>query len=953
MKSTPYPGWALSRLSSQVLLVSLFACGGDGGGTDLPIPATQLALLTPPPSQAQSGVAFTPQPVVQLQDAQGTAVAQANVPVTVSVEDGGGTLVGATTVNTASSGRASFTGLAVGGSLGPRTLTFASPGLTPVSSAVIDLSAGVAAVIAPRDGDQQTAPAGSAVTVPPAVTVTDAYNNPVADVPVTFQVTAGDGSAEPATAVSTNQSGIAAVTSWTLGPTAGPNTLTAVSTGLSGSPVSFTATGSPVSATIRGTITLSDRLLARRATAGSRSGAPAAVYSRGRDAPRFTPDELIVTLRAESIGAPRAGVSPSAWRSAAPGLAGRIRTHMAPRLTARRATITGVSPAILAARIRVDRPEDMAQLAAALRTDPSVATVERNGILEPHSYEARLPTRLPNDPLYARQAWSYGLIDLPEAWSITTGSASVLVAVVDDGIRFDHPAIAANLTSDGYDFVTDASVQLCSGGTTSQSGDGDDYDPDPTIHADYDYDPFLECAFELQSSGGHGLHMAGTIGASGNDGVGISGINWRIQIRPVRVLGAIGGAVFDVAQGIQYAAGLPVDDGQGGIIQATTGAKIINMSFGGPDDYEAVRNAVVAATNAGSLLISSAGNQASPFLQYPAAYPEAVAVSGVGPDGLLASYSNFGPGVDIAAPGGDGQDGDETFGITSTTWDFTSRRPDYTSEAGTSIAASHVSGVAALLLAQNPGLSRSDLVQLLTNHAVDAGRPGRDDEYGAGILNARNSLTRSLDPPRRLRARLYNAVTGAAVSTIAVGNDGSYSFPVTDGSYRVFAGQDESDDQQIGLPGRRWGAFGGTAAPTIINVEGPGTEQASFSVGFPGETEPNGSRQNAHVLPVGGYLVGTMSPTDVDMYRVLVDVAGEYTFETSAVDGACGFAREEDTVMRLLDAQGSLLTSNDDIDAAGLNLCSKITRSLAPGTYHLGVEGERGGTYRVQARSSP
>jgi hypothetical protein len=199
---------------------------------------------------------------------------------------------------------------------------------------------------------------------------------------------------------------------------------------------------------------------------------------------------------------------------------------------------------------------------------------------------------------------------------------------------------------------------------------------------------------------------------------------------------------------------------------------------------------------------------------------------------------------------------------------------------------------------------------------------------------------------------LYDASTGSALQTVPVDADGSYSFTgVTNGVYNVFAGQDENGDQLIGLPGRRWGAFGGTGTASSITVSSPRTHNASFAIGLPSEAEPNGTLADADLLPVGGYFVGTMDPTDVDTYRVLISQAGQYTFETSPVDGACGFALEEDTLLGLSNANGVLITSNDDINPDGFNFCARVTATLVPGTYYVGVQGHFGGVYRVQARS--
>jgi subtilisin family serine protease len=908
-------------------------------------------------------------------------VPQSGVPVTASIATGGGSLTGTATVNTASTGRATFTQLAVSGLAGPRTLIFTSPNLVPVTSGTIDLSSGAAATIAVNGGDAQSAGTGSAVAVAPSVRVTDADNNPVSGVPVTFQVTAGGGSVDPTTPINTDINGIATVTSWTLGGSPGTNSLSASASGLAGLPLVFGAMGIAGS-TITGTITATSSLMARtkspsttatsaipllprtklsrslRGTLHEPSTRSVLRQQRVNRAPEYTPNELIVTFRARSIGAPPLGSAALALRSTAATAAADIRAHLVPHLAAERLTVRGVSPAILTARIRVPEGADLRRVAAALLRDPAVASVDRNRIvrldraLSPSG--AGFPVRTSNDPLYSFQAWHYGMIDAPEAWSITTGSTSVLVAVVDDGIRFDHPAIAANLTSDGYDFVSDdiSPIPICGGGSITSAGDGDGYDPDPTIPAGYAFDPDLECLVGPLESGNHGLHVAGTIGAVGDDGLGVTGINWSVHIRPVRVLGVGGsGTTYDVAQGVLYAAGLPADNGAGGVVQAATGARIINMSLGGPGDSPDLESAVTAASNAGVLIIASAGNAGTNDPQFPAAYPEVISVSAVGPDRQLASYSSFGSTIDIAAPGGDVGDGDVSFGIMSTVWNFVTSSPSYDVFQGTSMAAPHVTGVAALLLAGSPGLSASQLRSRLLDFAVDAGAAGPDSRYGAGIVNARNSLAQNLAPTRQLRARLYDALTGSTLQTVPV-SGGSYSFTgVIDGVYHVFAGQDESGDQLIGLPGRRWGAFGGTASPSSIHVTSAGTYHASFSISVPSEAEPNGTVANADVLPVGGYFQGEMDPVDVDMYRVLIPQAGQYTFETSPVDGACGFALEEDTLLGLYDANGALMTSNDDIDPNALNYCSAVTATLAPGTYHVGVQGFIGGRYRVQARS--
>jgi subtilisin family serine protease len=956
------------------VLVGATGCGGDGGPTSPPAPSA-IAVVS---GNSQAGTVGQPlaQPlVVRVTTATGPPATGATVSFATTSASGS---LSATSAHTDAQGQASVTW-----TLGPRaganvdTATATASGLagSPIVF-VASATAGVPSQITSAGGNNQTGPAATTLSTPLSVKVSDSHGNPVAGVNVGWAILTGGGSVSVARSPS-GANGLG-TTQLTLGREPGPQTVSASAAGLTGSPVTFTATATP-NGTISGTITRTLGLLAapraialssaRTAVAGPAlvppprttvRVAPGLATSSPRavsrpSPPAYTPNDLIVTFRHTALGAPVVGSAALAAPTTARVLGAAMHSHLASTLPAG-VDVAGISPTILSAKIHVADATQRDAVAAALQRDPAIAAVGRNGLIRLDAAGRAAPaaaTTTPNDALYPLQSWHYGLIGLPRAWSLTTGSTSVLVAVVDQGIRFDHPWIAANLTSDGYDFVSDAPLSLCGGGTISSDGDGDGgYDPDPTQPANYLFDPILNCATS-EAIGGHGLHVAGTIGAVGNDAVGVTGVNWTVRIRPVRVMDVAGnGTSYDIAQGILYAAGLPADNGAGGTVTANTGAKVINLSLGGAGDT-ILHSAVIAASKAGVLIVAAAGNNASSTPFYPAAYPEVLAVSAVGPGATLASYSNFGSYIAIAAPGGDFAVGDASDAIFSTLWNFGTASPTYGADQGTSMAAPHVTGVAALLLAQNPSLTAGQLRSRLTGYAVNIGPAS---SFGAGLVNAYNSLTQTFGPPTQLYARLYNATTGAIVQTVPAQGGGAYAFTgLSDGQYDVYAGTDESGDQQLGIPGRLWGAYGGSAVPTSVTVAGAAAYPASFSIGLPSELEPNATIGTANALAVGGSIYGSISnpSTDLDAYRVKIPQAGSYTFETSGWIGACGFALEENTVMTLYDSTGIVLTSNDDIDAAHFNYCSRITAALNAGTYYIGITGYFGRRYRLQARAGP
>ena len=228
------------RLTALLGFTLVAACSGDGTGPDNPA-ATALALLTQPSAAAQGGVAFPDQPIVQLRNAQGEAVPQANVLVTAVIATGGGGIVGTAAQRTDVEGKATWTNLGISGSAGERTLRFESPGLASALSAPVSLGAGAGAAITLLAGNNQVAAAGAALPIPPRVRVTDAWDNPVPGAAVTFTVLTGNGAVEGG-ATQTAPDGTASPTAWRLGPAAGPNTLGAFLDGQPAASVTFTAT---------------------------------------------------------------------------------------------------------------------------------------------------------------------------------------------------------------------------------------------------------------------------------------------------------------------------------------------------------------------------------------------------------------------------------------------------------------------------------------------------------------------------------------------------------------------------------------------------------------------------------------------------------------------------------------------------------------------------------------
>ncbi len=485
----------------------------------------------------------------------------------------------------------------------------------------------------------------------------------------------------------------------------------------------------------------------------------------------------------------------------------------------------------------------------ALRRRPDVAHAEPN-------YLRRALLR-PNDRYYDLQ-WHYSLVNLPAAWDVTVGDDAVIVAVIDSGVLLAHPDLQGQLVP-GYDFIRDPELAL--------DGDGIDADPD---------DPG-----DGGSAGSifHGTHVAGTLGAATNNGVGVAGVAWNVSLMPLRVLGLGGvGTSYDIRQAIRYAAGLPNDSGR----LPARRADVINLSLGGPS-FSAADQAVIDEARAqGVAIVAAAGNEASTRPVYPAAYAGVIATSAVAIDRSLAPYSSFGNFVDLAAPGGGLTDlnGDGyPDGVLSAWADdgLGGLRFSYAFLQGTSMAAPHVAGVLALMKSVNPALTPIALDNLLLLGELTAplGSTVPSQQFGYGLIDARRAVAAALDNvgvPQQpvLAANPRSLSIAAAVSSVDISlrNAGGGQLQVTDVS---------ASQSWLGVTPLETGADGlGTYRLTV--------SRTGLTAGTYSAVVTASSTANAVTVPVLMQVGSAATAGDAGLvYVLLVDTAADETAGQDAV----------------------------------------------------------------------
>jgi len=346
--------------------------------------------------------------------------------------------------------------------------------------------------------------------------------------------------------------------------------------------------------------------------------------------------------------------------------------------------------------VRVEKQTTVEETLSALRQNPDVIYAEP-------VYKLRL-CETPNDPLFRNQYALYnpgGVLQIPgspsgtsradikatSAWDYAKGSENVLVAVLDTGVDYNHPDLKNKVISHGKDFV---------------NNDDDAYDDH-----------------------WHGTHVSGIIAAETNNAEGIAGVAWYCKILPGKVISAGGEGDYDwLIEALVWAADFEQNGKKVGVI---------NMSIGGDQPSQALEEALKYCFNKGIVLVASTGNDGGPVL-YPAAYDQyCLAVGASDYNDQIADFSNYGPEVDVVAPG---------VWILST-YPVALTEPGYLPYAfasGTSMASPHVAGLAALIKAKKPWLSAADIMKIIKYTADDVGTTGRDDYAGYGRINAERAL---------------------------------------------------------------------------------------------------------------------------------------------------------------------------------------------------------------------
>lgn len=417
---------------------------------------------------------------------------------------------------------------------------------------------------------------------------------------------------------------------------------------------------------------------------------------------------------------------------------------------------------------------EVEKIADKLAQEPSVMYAEPD--------RRKYPQRVPSDQNFSRQWYLFepvGGINAPGAWDVTTGSPSIVVAVIDTGVILENPDLQGRLLP-GYDFIGSddgSSMDRSAGdfGTVfATANDRDGRDPDASDPGDW-VDANDKAGFfnntdhpdcRIDDSDWHGIHVTGIIAASANNNFGIAGVDWNANILPVRVLGKCGGYTSDIMDGARWAAGITVLGANNQPVTNPTPAQVLNLSLGGPSSgcSQFEQNAIneIIATGRVKAIVTSAGNEGEDASKNsPGNCNGVINVGATDRNGNRPGYSDFGAFITVSAPGGfigppssieTGENGILSLFNCGTTGAIVvaANCPDPTDItrsgsphilaffSGTSAAAPQVSGTVSLMLSVNPTLSAADVRDILITgaRAFPAGSNCTASQCGAGILNA-------------------------------------------------------------------------------------------------------------------------------------------------------------------------------------------------------------------------